>query len=174
MSYKKLGAWIAKTAAAALLVSFLSIWTTGYIVTSCIEVVLKQFHVPVQVQPMTMTSVWGMLRGGDNPFGASTTALAPEQQQPPIAGGAGTDGNPLDTNPLDPPDGNSPETNRTGNSDGSTPNASVENDGASDSMGNSGESGIDGSGSNIGIDNNTGTDSNTGTGSNMGEKHNKI
>lgn len=57
--------WIVKLVAAGLILSFLSIWTTGYIVTSYVESVLKQFQLPIEVPPMAMSGVWGKLWGSD-------------------------------------------------------------------------------------------------------------
>jgi hypothetical protein len=57
--------WLAKIVAAGLIVSFLSIWTTGYIVTSYVETILKQFNLPLEVPPMAMSGVWGKLWGVD-------------------------------------------------------------------------------------------------------------
>lgn len=64
MVWKSL-AWIGKIVAAGLILSFLSIWTTGYIVTSYVESLLKQFELPVEVPPMAMSGVWGKLWGSD-------------------------------------------------------------------------------------------------------------
>ncbi|AZN38847.1 hypothetical protein [Paenibacillus albus] len=61
----KIAGWLAKTIAAALLISFLSIWTTGYIVNSYVETLLKQFHIPLEEQPFALSSVWGELWGAD-------------------------------------------------------------------------------------------------------------
>ncbi|REK71997.1 hypothetical protein [Paenibacillus paeoniae] len=58
-------AWIGKIVAAGLMISFLSIWTTGYIVTSYVESVLKQFELPIEVPPIAMSGVWGKLWGSD-------------------------------------------------------------------------------------------------------------
>ncbi|MFF2889228.1 hypothetical protein [Paenibacillus sp. NPDC057967] len=76
MVWKSL-AWIGKIVAAGLILSFLSIWTTGYIVTSYVESVLKQFELPVEVPPMAMSGVWGKLWGSD-PLLASD--IEPEQE----------------------------------------------------------------------------------------------
>ncbi|MCR2805369.1 hypothetical protein [Paenibacillus soyae] len=57
--------WIGKLVAAGLIISFLSIWTTGYIVTSYVEALLKQFQLPIEVPPMAMSGVWGNLWGSD-------------------------------------------------------------------------------------------------------------
>lgn len=75
MVWKSL-AWVGKIVAAGLILSFLSIWTTGYIVTSYVESVLKQFELPVEVPPMAMSGVWGKLWGSD-PLLASD--VEPEQ-----------------------------------------------------------------------------------------------
>ncbi|MCF2939918.1 hypothetical protein L1N85_15990 [Paenibacillus alkaliterrae] len=61
---KKIG-WLSKLVAAGLILSFLSIWTTGYIVTSYVETLLKQFNLPLEVPPMAMSGVWGKLWGAD-------------------------------------------------------------------------------------------------------------
>ncbi|SEN48247.1 hypothetical protein [Paenibacillus sp. OV219] len=61
----KITGWLAKTIAAALLISFLSIWTTGYIVNSYVETLLKQFHIPLEEKPFALSSVWGELWGAD-------------------------------------------------------------------------------------------------------------
>ncbi|MGO4110334.1 hypothetical protein [Paenibacillus sp. YAF4_2] len=61
----KAAVWIAKIVAAGLIVSFLSIWTTGYIVSSYVETLLKQYNLPLEVQPMAMSGVWGKLWGAE-------------------------------------------------------------------------------------------------------------
>ncbi|WP_435168082.1 hypothetical protein [Paenibacillus glycanilyticus] len=63
----KAAVWIAKIVAAGLIVSFLSIWTTGYIVSSYVETLLKQYNMPLEVQPMAMSGVWGKLWGAEEP-----------------------------------------------------------------------------------------------------------
>ncbi|KRE53539.1 hypothetical protein [Paenibacillus sp. Soil522] len=68
---KKIG-WLAKLVAAGLILSFLSIWTTGYIVTSYVETILKQFNLPIEVPPMAMSGVWGKLWGADPPVTTDT------------------------------------------------------------------------------------------------------
>lgn len=87
MSMKKAAIWLGKMAAAALLVSFLSIWTTGYIVTSYVEALLKQFHIPLQVQPLTMGGVWGQLWGAEPGVQDSVPVTAPAEnsQEEPTA-----------------------------------------------------------------------------------------
>lgn len=59
----KMTGWLGKTIAAGLIVSFLSIWTTGYIVNSYVETLLKQYNLPIEVQPMALSGVWGKLWG---------------------------------------------------------------------------------------------------------------
>lgn len=66
--------------ATAVLLSFLSVWTTGYIVNSYVETVLKQIGLPLQVQPPGLTGFWGKMWGVDAPADA-------ESKQPP--GGPG-------------------------------------------------------------------------------------
>ncbi|WP_308636963.1 hypothetical protein [Paenibacillus silvisoli] len=61
----KMTGWLGKTIAAALLISFLSIWTTGYIVNSYVETLLKQFNVPLEQKPFALSGVWGGLWGVD-------------------------------------------------------------------------------------------------------------
>ncbi|RAP74248.1 hypothetical protein [Paenibacillus montanisoli] len=61
----KMTGWLAKTIAAGLLISFLSIWTTGYIVNSYVETLLKQFNVPLDEKPFALNGVWGGLWGVD-------------------------------------------------------------------------------------------------------------
>lgn len=57
--------WAARIAATALLLSFLSIWTTGYIVNSYMETLLKQLNLPLQTQPFALSGLWGKLWGAD-------------------------------------------------------------------------------------------------------------
>lgn len=61
----KAAVWIAKIIAAGLIVSFLSIWTTGYIVNSYVQTLLKQYNLPLEVQPMALSGVWGKLWGAE-------------------------------------------------------------------------------------------------------------
>jgi hypothetical protein len=77
---KRIG-WLGKLVAAGLILSFLSIWTTGYIVTSYVETLLKQFNLPLEVPPMAMTGVWGKLWGADP---LVTTDTAGKEETPPI------------------------------------------------------------------------------------------
>ncbi|WP_338553741.1 hypothetical protein [Paenibacillus sp. KS-LC4] len=61
----KLTGWLAKTVAAGIIISFLSIWTTGYIVSSYVDTILKQYNLPLEVKPMALTGLWGKMWGAD-------------------------------------------------------------------------------------------------------------
>ncbi|GMK43813.1 hypothetical protein PghCCS26_09400 [Paenibacillus glycanilyticus] len=69
----KAAVWIAKIVAAGLIVSFLSIWTTGYIVNSYVQTLLKQYNLPLEVQPMALSGVWGKLWGAEEPVQTEDT-----------------------------------------------------------------------------------------------------
>lgn len=58
--------WAARMLATALLLSFLSIWTTGYIVNSYVETILKQLNVPLETKPFALSGVWGKLWGASD------------------------------------------------------------------------------------------------------------
>ncbi|WEK54218.1 MAG: hypothetical protein P0Y55_16920 [Candidatus Cohnella colombiensis] len=57
--------WIIRMVVTALVISFLSIWTTGYIVNSYVETVIKQLDLPIDTQPFALSGVWGTLWGVD-------------------------------------------------------------------------------------------------------------
>ncbi|GFN31328.1 hypothetical protein [Paenibacillus xylaniclasticus] len=57
--------WVGRAIAVGLIASFLSIWTTGYIVNSYLETLLKQYNLPLEVQPFALSGVWGKLWGAD-------------------------------------------------------------------------------------------------------------
>ncbi len=57
--------WVLRVVATALLLSFLCIWTTGYIVNSYMESALKQLNLPLEVQPLALSGVWGTLWGAE-------------------------------------------------------------------------------------------------------------
>lgn len=61
----KMTGWLAKTVAAGLIVSFLSIWTAGYIVNSYVETLLKQFNIPLDEKPFALNGVWGNIWGAN-------------------------------------------------------------------------------------------------------------
>ncbi|WP_256759607.1 hypothetical protein [Cohnella sp. WQ 127256] len=57
--------WVIRMGATALLLSFLCIWTTGYIVNSYMETVVKQLGIPIDLQPIALSGVWGTLWGAE-------------------------------------------------------------------------------------------------------------
>ncbi|MFC3801601.1 hypothetical protein [Cohnella sp. GCM10012308] len=57
--------WAGQLIGATLLVSFLSIWTTGYIVTSYVQTALADYGIALDEQPFAMSGVWGKLWGAD-------------------------------------------------------------------------------------------------------------
>jgi hypothetical protein len=65
----KMFGWLGRTVAAGLIVSFLAIWTAGYIVNSYVETLLRQYNLPMETQPMALSSVWGTLWGAESPGG---------------------------------------------------------------------------------------------------------
>ncbi|OUM93692.1 MAG: hypothetical protein A9Z00_05565 [Thermobacillus sp. ZCTH02-B1] len=65
--------WLWKAAAAALLASFLAIWTTGYIVNSYVEALLEEYGIPLEKPPFALSGLWGRLWGVDG-AGAGLTA----------------------------------------------------------------------------------------------------
>lgn len=95
---RKIG-WLGKLVAAGLILSFLSIWTTGYIVTSYVETILKQFNLPIEVPPMAMSGVWGKLWGSDPLL---TTDTANNKENTPSKGGTAETDAQADEN-SDPP-----------------------------------------------------------------------
>mgnify|MGYP001222861436 FL=1 len=62
----KMFGWVGRAVAVGLIASFLSIWTTGYIVNSYVETLLKQYNMPLDVQPFALSGVWGKLWGADS------------------------------------------------------------------------------------------------------------
>jgi hypothetical protein len=68
--------WLLKTLAAGVIISFLSVWTTGYIVNSYVETLLKQYNIPLETKPFALNGVWGGLWGadtGENPKGTASS-----------------------------------------------------------------------------------------------------
>ncbi|MBW7457669.1 hypothetical protein K0U00_26865, partial [Paenibacillus sepulcri] len=61
----KMAGWLGRAVAAGLIISFLSIWTTGYVVNSYVETLLKQYNIPLEQTPFAMSGVWGGLWGAD-------------------------------------------------------------------------------------------------------------
>ena len=75
----KMFGWLGRTVAAALIVSFLAIWTSGYIVTSYVETLIKQYNLPLETQPFALSGLWGKLWGAENietPDGAAAAESA--------------------------------------------------------------------------------------------------
>lgn len=75
--------WALRILATAVLLSFLSIWTTGYIVNSYMETLLKQLNLPLETQPFALSGVWGKLWGADSPP-AKEEAQAAVPSSPPV------------------------------------------------------------------------------------------
>ena len=59
--------WGLRLIATAVLLSFLCIWTTGYIVNSYVESIIKQLDLPLDTKPFALSGVWGTLWGADTP-----------------------------------------------------------------------------------------------------------
>jgi hypothetical protein len=85
--------WVIRMGATALLLSFICIWTTGYIVNSYMETVIKQLELPIKTQPFALSGMWGKLWGAEKvpeaEASASKTAIddsnaAASQQQETI------------------------------------------------------------------------------------------
>jgi hypothetical protein len=75
--------WLWKAAAAALLASFLAIWTTGYIVNSYVEALLEEYEIPLEKPPFALSGLWGRLWGVDA-AGEPRDGLAADRE--PIGG----------------------------------------------------------------------------------------
>lgn len=89
--------WALRVVATSILLSFLCIWTTGYIVNSYMESVVKELDLPMEVKPFALSGVWGKLWGADSPekqagaeaspspstetAGGTTPTPSPEQTQ---------------------------------------------------------------------------------------------
>lgn len=59
----KISLWIARIVATVVLAALLSVWTTGYVVTSYVQALLKEYEIPMEVEPVALSDVWGMLWG---------------------------------------------------------------------------------------------------------------
>ncbi len=66
--------WVIRMGATALLLSFLCIWTTGYIVNSYMETVIKQLDLPLDTQPFALSGMWGTLWGAEKSPQAEASA----------------------------------------------------------------------------------------------------
>ncbi|WP_372630911.1 hypothetical protein [Cohnella sp.] len=110
--------WALRLVATALLLSFLCIWTTGYIVNSYMESVLKQLNLPLEVQPLALSGVWGTLWGAErapqkeaaeSPSRASQQTQGESRSSPspssqPSVGGSEADGGEATDEAVPPPE----------------------------------------------------------------------
>jgi len=80
----RLFGWLWKAAAAALLASFLAIWTTGYIVNSYVEALLEEYEIPLEKPPFALSGLWGRLWGVDAKRENAQGGLAADRE--PIGG----------------------------------------------------------------------------------------
>ena len=55
--------WLGKIVGIVLISAVLSIWVAGFIVTSVVESVLKQYEIPLTIEPVAFSGVWGALWG---------------------------------------------------------------------------------------------------------------
>ena len=55
--------WLGKIVGIVLVSAILSIWVAGFIVTSVVESVLKQYEIPLTIEPVAFSGVWGALWG---------------------------------------------------------------------------------------------------------------
>ncbi|MFC4601369.1 hypothetical protein [Cohnella hongkongensis] len=78
--------WAVRTVVTALLLSFLCIWTTGYIVNSYMESVLKQLQLPLEVQPLALSGVWGTLWGAERPPEKEAAEAMPRASEEALGG----------------------------------------------------------------------------------------
>ncbi|CAM4301407.1 hypothetical protein [Paenibacillus tarimensis] len=88
MMWWKMAGWLGKAVASALIVSFLAIWTTGYIVNSYVEALIKDYNLPMKTQPFALSGVWGKLWGADEAEDGRMTAEAGQED------GSSRDANP--------------------------------------------------------------------------------
>ncbi|MFD0716139.1 hypothetical protein [Paenibacillus sp. GCM10027626] len=122
--------WLAKTIAAGLIISFLSIWTAGYIVNSYVETLLKQFNLPLETKPFALSGMWGSLWGANPPLKQAKESASADADTGTGTGasvGAGTKGS---GNNSSTPDDNAQQTPPADDSSTSTkpPTAQGEKD----------------------------------------------
>ncbi|WP_146240961.1 hypothetical protein [Paenibacillus sambharensis] len=79
MMWWKMAGWLGKAVASALIVSFLAIWTTGYIVNSYVEALIKDYNLPMKTQPFALSGVWGKLWGAGDAEDGTMTAEAEQE-----------------------------------------------------------------------------------------------
>lgn len=75
----KIGLWITRIVAIVVIAALLSIWTTGYVVTSYVSALLKQYEIPIEVEPMALSDVWSMIWGTNK--SAAIAANTPDDRQ---------------------------------------------------------------------------------------------
>ncbi|MCD9024825.1 hypothetical protein [Cohnella silvisoli] len=99
--------WVIKMGATALLLSFLCIWTTGYIVNSYMETIIKQLDLPIETQPFALTGVWGKLWGAEKIPQAAASASKPPTDTGNSSENSGNPDNPVtdpaSSNPVQTP-----------------------------------------------------------------------
>lgn len=64
---------IIKLAAAVILISTITIWTTGIIVTHYLDSLLKQYNIPFDMKPVVVSGFWGTLWGANPPVKSNST-----------------------------------------------------------------------------------------------------
>ncbi|GMK38946.1 hypothetical protein PCCS19_20000 [Paenibacillus sp. CCS19] len=139
----KMFGWVGRAIAVGLIASFLSIWTTGYIVNSYVESLLKQYNMPLDVQPFALSGVWGKLWGAD-PVTADNAGVADK--------GSSSNGDDSSENGTN-------STNGVGNGTGSSTN-----DGSTGTNGTGDGAGEGANGTSTGDDSATGSNSTEGIG----------
>jgi hypothetical protein len=78
--------WAARTVLTAVLLSFLCIWTTGYIVNSYMETVLRQLNLPLQTQPFALSGIWGKMWGaGPAPVKQAAPTASPAETEDKVS-----------------------------------------------------------------------------------------
>ena len=130
--------WLGRLIASALLLSFLCIWTTGYIVNSYVETLLKQMNIPLEVQPFALSGVWGQLWGAEEPAAADAGTESPEPG--PAPGEKAATGSERGETGADP----GPENGTGGGSEAEPPEPGAEESGLAGAGGTDGTDGTDG------------------------------
>lgn len=95
----KIGLWIARIIATVLIACILSIWTTGYVVTSYVQSLVKQFELPLEVEPVAFADVWGMLWGKQRTVQDEVVEKEVADASAEVQGGNEPQEEPLDSSP---------------------------------------------------------------------------
>lgn len=74
--YTQFFKWIGKTLATVIVTVIVTLWLTGLIMTSVIQSVLKEYEIPLQVEPAIYTGVLGYLWGFKEENKGTTSELA--------------------------------------------------------------------------------------------------